>query len=44
VSGGDQFEGTFTLDAYDAKGNVTHIIGVLKAVRVSINTTVKELR
>jgi hypothetical protein len=41
--GGNQFEGNFTLDAYDAKGNVTHIVGVLKGVRITVNTTVKEL-
>jgi hypothetical protein len=39
---GNHYSGTFTLDAYDPSGNqVAHIVGVLTATRVNINTKVK---
>ncbi len=41
--GGNQYEGAFTLDAYDINGNLTRIVGVLKATRITIDTTVKDL-
>jgi len=38
---GDGFTGTFTIDAYDAKGNhVDHVGGNLTATRVTVDTTV----
>jgi hypothetical protein len=41
---GNHYSGTFTLDAYDPSGNqVVHIVGVLSATRVTINTKVKDL-
>ena len=41
---GKHFTGTFTLDAYDTSGNRTaHITGVIKATRISIDTTVGDL-
>lgn len=41
---GNNYSGTFTLDAYDTSGNnVAHIIGVLSATRVTVNTNVKDL-
>ena len=41
---GKHYTGTFTLDAYDTQGNkVVHIVGVINATRVSINTTVPGL-
>lgn len=41
---GDRYCGTFTLDAYDTAGKLTaHIVGVLTATRVTVNTTVQEL-
>jgi hypothetical protein len=41
---GKHYSGTFTLDAYDPSGNqVAHILGVLSATRVTINTKVKDL-
>jgi hypothetical protein len=41
---GNHYTGTFTLDAYDPSGNpVAHIIGVISATRVTINTTVQDL-
>jgi hypothetical protein len=41
---GNHYTGTFTLDAYDPAGNPTaHIVGVINATRVSINTKVKNL-
>jgi hypothetical protein len=40
----DHYSGTFTLDAYDPSGNPTaHIVGVIKATRVTVNTKVKDL-
>jgi len=41
---GKHYCGTFTLDAYDTAGNLTaHIIGVVTATRVTVNTTVQDL-
>jgi len=41
---GKHFAGTFTLDAHDTSGNVTaHIIGVIKATRITIDTPVSDL-
>ena len=41
---GNHYVGTFTLDAYDTDGNSTaHIVGVIQATRITINTTVKDL-
>jgi hypothetical protein len=41
---GKSYTGTFTLDAYDTAGNqVAHIIGVINATRVTIDTTVPDL-
>ena len=40
----DHYSGRFTLDAYDPSGNqVAHIVGVVKATRVTVNTKVKDL-
>jgi hypothetical protein len=36
--------GTFTLDAYDTAGNLSaHVVGVVTATRVTVNTTVQDL-
>lgn len=41
---GAHYSGTFALDAYDTSGNqVAHIIGVIAATRININTTVPDL-
>jgi hypothetical protein len=41
---GKHYTGTFTLDAYDPSGNPTaHIIGVIRATRVTVNTKVSDL-
>lgn len=40
---GNHFTGTFTLDAYDTSGNITHIVGVLTATRITVDTTVGDL-
>jgi len=41
---GKHYTGTFTLDAYDTSGNVTaHIIGVIRATRITMDTTVTDL-
>ena len=41
---GEHYSGTFTLDAFDTAGNLTaHIIGVVTATRVTVNTTVQDL-
>lgn len=41
---GKHYTGTFTLDAYDTAGNqVAHIVGVINATRVNVNTTVPDL-
>ena len=41
---GNHYTGTFTLDAYDTSGTlVAHIVGVIAATRVTINTTVPGL-
>jgi hypothetical protein len=41
---GKHYSGTFTLDAYDTSGaKVAHIIGVIAATRITINTTVPDL-
>lgn len=38
------YAGTFTLDAYDPSGNlVAHIVGVITATRVTVNTKVSDL-
>jgi hypothetical protein len=43
-SDGKSYTGTFTLDAYDTSGNVTtHIVGVIKATRITLDTTVNDL-
>jgi hypothetical protein len=40
----NHYTGRFTLDAYDISGShIAHIAGVLKATRVTVNTTVPEL-
>jgi len=40
----DHYSGRFILDAYDPSGNpVAHIVGVIKATRVTVNTKVKNL-
>lgn len=41
---GKHYTGTFTLDAYDTSGTpVAHIVGVIAATRITINTTVPDL-
>jgi hypothetical protein len=41
---GQHYSGMFTLDAYDTSGaQIAHIIGVIAATRISINTTVPDL-
>ena len=41
---GKHYCGRFTLDAFDTAGNLTaHIIGVVTATRVTVNTTVQDL-
>jgi hypothetical protein len=41
---GRHYSGTFTLDAYDTSGTqVAHIVGVIAATRITINTTVPDL-
>jgi hypothetical protein len=41
---GKHYTGTFTLDAYDTSGNViAHIIGVIRATRITMDTTVTDL-
>jgi hypothetical protein len=41
---GKHFAGTFTLDAYDTSGNKTaHIVGVVTATRITMDTTVGDL-
>ncbi len=41
---GAHYSGTFTLDAYDTSGNVAvHIVGVLSATRITMDTTVPDL-
>src|SRR5215475_8014956 len=38
------YTGTFTLDAYDTAGTqVAHIVGVIAATRITLNTTVPDL-
>jgi hypothetical protein len=40
----NHYRGCFTLDAYDPSGNqVAHIVGVIKATRVTVSTKVKDL-
>ncbi|HEY7353521.1 MAG TPA: hypothetical protein VH596_12205 [Terriglobales bacterium] len=40
----NHYAGWFTLDAYDPSGNSTaHIVGVINATRVTVNTNVKNL-
>ncbi len=39
-SDGNQFSGTFTLDAYHTDHTVTHITGVITATRITVNTAV----
>jgi hypothetical protein len=41
---GKHYSGTFILDAYDTSGTqVAHIVGVIAATRITINTTVPDL-
>lgn len=40
---GNHYSGTFTLDAYDTSGNVTHIAGILSATRITMATKVPDL-
>jgi len=41
---GKHYRGRFTLDAYDTAGNLTtHIVGVVAATRVTVDTTVQDL-
>ena len=41
---GNQYTGKFTLDAYDTSGVlVAHIVGVIAATRITLNTTVPNL-
>ena len=41
---GTQYSGTFALDAYDTSGTqIAHIVGVIAATRININTTVPDL-
>ena len=41
---GKHYTGTFTLDAYDTSGNlVVHIVGVLAATRITLDTAVPDL-
>ena len=41
---GKHYTGTFTLDAYDTSGNpVAHIVGVIAATRITLDTTVGDL-
>jgi hypothetical protein len=41
---GNHYTGSFTLDAYDTMGTqVAHIVGVITATRININTTVPSL-
>jgi hypothetical protein len=40
----NHYSGTFTLDAYDTSGTqVVHIVGVIAATRITVNTTVPDL-
>jgi hypothetical protein len=41
---GNHYTGRFRLDAYDTSGNnVAHIVGVISATRVTVNTNIKHL-
>jgi len=41
---GKHYTGTFTLDAYDTSGNVVaHIVGLIAATRITLDTTVSDL-
>jgi hypothetical protein len=41
---GNHYSGRFTLDAYDTSGTqVAHIVGVIAATRITINTTAPDL-
>ena len=41
---GKRYSGTFTLDAYDTSGTqVAHIVGVIAATRITIDTTVEDI-
>jgi hypothetical protein len=41
---GKHYAGTFSLDAYDTSGTqVAHIVGVISATRITVNTTVPDL-
>jgi hypothetical protein len=41
---GQHYTGKFTLDAYDTAGNqVAHIVGVIAATRITVDTTVGDL-
>jgi len=41
---GKHYSGTFTVDAYDTLGNpIAHVVGVLAATRITLDTTVPDL-
>lgn len=41
---GNHYGGTFTLDAYDTSGNqIAHVVGLIAATRITVNTTVPDL-
>jgi hypothetical protein len=41
---GKHYSGAFTLDAYDTSGNViAHIVGVISATRITVNTNVPDI-
>ena len=41
---GNHYSGTFTLDAYDTSGNqIAHLVGVIAATRITIDSTVPDL-
>lgn len=39
----NHYVGTFVLDAYDLSGNVTHVVGLLSATRITVHTQVGDL-
>ncbi|HEY1272660.1 MAG TPA: hypothetical protein VGF08_11770 [Terriglobales bacterium] len=44
LTDGNHYRGRFTLDAYDTSGTqVAHIVGVIAATRITVNTTVPDL-
>jgi hypothetical protein len=40
---GNHYAGGFILDAYDLAGNVTHIVGVITATRVTVHTKIGDV-